>query len=378
MTARPIVALDIGSTKVAAVAGLPHDEAPGGELLGTSLITYPTLTDAWLGDPLMVGRAIEQAVEALGLSRDVSEAYVAMSCPSLTSEQVHADITLADEPIPVRGRDLERLAHCALSQALSIDREPLLLERLGCAGNGFEGIRDPRNLPTTRLRGTFHIVMMPTAVRRLVGQAVGSAGLEIAQLTHTLPALLASVENPALNQQRALLVDVGGLTTDLGVMVGGVLHRSMFLSWGTLTCALAVAKELSVTLEQALRWVRQGMECHKPDVRLLLDRHWSTLREAIERLLKDQPRPDAALVGGRGGLIDGFVEWVEQTTGLPTQLCRSPRTSTVSDLARQVGVSAAIGLFELSVSHPSRGADRHARFLNRLLDRTRTILTEYF
>ena len=53
---RPLVALDIGSTKVACAIGLPHEQQPGFELLGSGIVAYPALTDAWLSDPLMVGR----------------------------------------------------------------------------------------------------------------------------------------------------------------------------------------------------------------------------------------------------------------------------------------------------------------------------------
>ena len=44
----PLVALDIGSTKVTCAVGLPHEHAPGFELLGSSLLSYPSLSDTWL------------------------------------------------------------------------------------------------------------------------------------------------------------------------------------------------------------------------------------------------------------------------------------------------------------------------------------------
>ena len=36
MTVQPLVALDIGSTKVACAVALPHERSPGFELLGTT------------------------------------------------------------------------------------------------------------------------------------------------------------------------------------------------------------------------------------------------------------------------------------------------------------------------------------------------------
>ena len=78
---RPLIALDVGSTKVACALGLPR-EGGGFELLGSSLIAYPGCPDAWLDDPLLVGRSIEQALEATGVHGDFHRAFVTFSHPA--------------------------------------------------------------------------------------------------------------------------------------------------------------------------------------------------------------------------------------------------------------------------------------------------------
>ena len=374
----PLVALDIGSTKVACAVGLPHERSPGFELLGSSLVSYPALSEAWLGDPLMAGRAVEQALEATAVQGDFHRALVAINHPALTSEQVQVAVTLGDEPVTVRAQDLDRLQANALDRALGVDREPLLVERLGCVGNGFNGVRDPRGLSATRLLGTFHIVTMPMAARRALVQAVESAGLEVARLTYSLPAALASLADEEILQKRAMLIDVGGLATDVGLFTEGVLAVLDTVPWGGLRLATAIAKNLQVTMEQAITWSLEGAACRKPEVRALIEEQRKPLHQAIGRILKDQPRPDLVLLAGRGALIDGFAEWVERITGASTVLCRSPRTSRLGDLARQVGLSTAIGLLEIATRASNGAVSRSPRFLNRLIDRTRLILTEYF
>ena len=375
---QPMVALDLGSTKVACAIGLPHERSSGFELLGSSLVPYPTLSDAWLGDPLIVSRTIEQALEATAVTADFHRALVSLSHPLLESESVQTAVTLGDEPMTVRAHDLERLQRSALDQVLGIDREALMVERLGCAGNGFEGVRDPRGLSATRLAGQFHIITMPISVRRAVFQAVESAGLEVHRLTYALPAAWASMADGGLNQQRVLLIDVGGLVTDIGLFAESVLQASAIVPWGGLRLASTIAKDLHVTMDQAVTWSLEGNGCRKPEVRARIDGGWTELQRAIKRLLKDHPRPDAAFIAGRGALIDGFAEWVEQATGIPTSLVRTVRLTRVGDLARQVGLSAAIGLLE-SATQTSAGPAFHSPHLfGRLIDRTRTILTEYF
>jgi len=375
---QPLIALDIGSTKVACAIGQPHERAPGFELLASSLVPYPTCSEAWLGEPLMVSRTIEEALEAAAVRTDVDRALVTVNHPSLTSERVRVAIPLGDEPVPVRAHDLDRLQASALDQALGIDREALLVERLGCSGNGFEGVRDPRGLSATRLAGTLHVIAIPMAARRALVQAVESAGLEIARITYTLPSVWASLTDGMPHQQRALLIDVGGLSTDIGLFVDGILHAARIVPWGGLKLATAIAKDLKVTMGQALTWSLEGTACRKREVRTLLERHWAALQPAIEQVLQDEPRPDAALVTGRGALIDGFAEWVERTTGIRTSVGRSPRTSRAGDLARQVGVSPAIGLLELATHGPDAAALAPTTFMGRVLHRARAVLTEYF
>ncbi len=378
MTIQPLVALDLGATKVACAVGLPHERSRSFELLGSSLTPYPLLSDTWLGDPLMVSRTIEQALEATAVHGEFSRAWVSAHPPFLTSEHVRVGIPLADEPATVRAQDLKRLERSALHQALGVDREPLLVERLGCSGNGFDGVRDPRGLSATRLMADFHLVAIPIASRRAIVQAVESAGLEVVRLTYTLPAALASMAEERLTHQRVLLIDVGGLTSDVGLFVEGLLRDVAFLPWGGLKLAETIAKDLHVTMEQAVTWSLEGTSCRKPEVRSHVERHWALLQKAIEKVLHRQPQPDAVLLTGRGTLMDGFAEWIERTTGVSTSLCRSARTNQLGDLSRQVGVSTAIGLLELVTSTTPAPLLRSPHLFNRLIDQTRVILTEYF
>ena len=377
---QPLVALDVGTTKVACAIGLPHERSSGFELVGSSVIPYPVLTEAWLADPLLVGRTIEQALEATQVRGDFHRALVTMTHPALISEQARVVMTLADEPLTVRSQDLERLQTQAVNQVLGVDRDPLMVEPVAFAGNGFDGVRDPRGLAATRLAGTYHIVTIPMSARRALVQAVESAGLEVARLTYTLPALWASVADEPLRSKRVLLIDVGGLTTDLGLFIEGSLQRTASLPWGGVILAAMIAKTFQVTMDQAVTWSRDGTAAgHREDVRAFIEHQWDAIAKALGRLRKGEPRPDAILVAGRGALMDGLAEWIEHTTDIPTVLGRSGRTSTLSDLSSQVALGAAIGMLELATRTPSALATfRSPHLLNRLLDRTRTILTEYF
>lgn len=378
---RSWLALDLGATKVACAIGRPRGEHPGGiELLGSSLVAYPAIAETWMNDVPMAAEAISRAIEEAGVSAEITQAVVAIRPPSLVSERVRSALVLGDEPVAIRARDLERLHAHALEAVLGIDREPLWMERLGCDGNGFEGIQDPLGLPASRLIGTFRIVTMPLAVRRAVVQAVESAGLEVAQIVWTLPAAFASVASHRALPPRVFMIDIGGLTTDIALFRDGVCWDVRVVPWGGVRTAMGLAAALRVTIAHAMQWTREGASCRQADARAFIERQWAVLAQAIDEALAGEPRPDGVLLTGGGALSDGCVEWIERATRAPTSLARPDPRLALGDLSRQVGLSAAIGAVMLAARQTtllsSTRPARHA--VDRLLHRAASILTEYF
>ncbi len=377
MKSHPLLALDLGSTKVACAIGVPHQQSPGFSLLGSSVVPYPEVSERRLTDPPVMGRAIEQAVAEAGFASPVSRALVTCSYAGLSSHQVRSSVPLADEPVPVRSRDLLRLARGALDQVLGVDQEPLLIERIRCSGNGFDAVQDPRGLPATRLSGEFHIITMPIAARRALAQAMESAGLDVEQLTFSLQAD-AGMLGERRTSGRVLLIDLGGSTVDIGLFVEGRLAASTILPWGGMSVALAIACELRVTVDRAIALSLGGLSSTKREVRHMTERRLSELGQAIGGVTQGEPLPDHAYVAGRGGLIDGVVEWVERATKIETSLLRHPQVQQSGDLSTQLGLGAALGLLELATGDARCRPATSPRLLNRVIGLTQSLLTEYF
>jgi len=369
------IALDLGATKVACAIGAPLEGRPGYELLGSSLVPYPSCSTSWPDDPLTMGRAIEQALEATAVAGEFLSGHLAISHPQLRAQTVQAAVTLGDEPVTVRGRDVDRLTEAALAQMLGVDRDALVVELLGCSGNGFDDVRDPRGLSATRLVGRFHVVTMPVALRRLVTQAVESAGLEAASFTYSLQAD-AALES-AQSAQRCLIIGLGGLSTSAGLFIEGQLTSTQIVPWGGIAFAQQLAQDLRLTFEQASTLSLQGLGSRRLEVRRSLEDALHPLERAIRQVLKQRPLPERVLVTGRGALMDGFVEWVERVTTCKTAVLRNARIQA-SDLARHVGFNTAIGLLDRTGAYTAPPAAASVRLVNRLVSRTKTLLTEYF
>ena len=379
MSAASLIALDLGTTRVACAIGRRNGLAPGFELLGTSVVPYPVRVEAWPCDPLLIGRTIEQAIEATAVTGTFAEAHVSFTDPLLRAQVVQASVDLADEPIAVRQRDVERLTAAALSQALGVDREALLVERLACSGNGFTGVRNPVGCAATRLTGLFHIVAMPMTARRAIVQAVEAAGLEVANLTYSLAATAAGLDGLG-GSRRTLVIDLGGLATDIGYVTEGRLLNSQTVPWGGTTLTVDIAKTARTTLEQATTLSLEGLGEARPEARACLEGRLVALEQALQAVQREQPLPDQLVLTGRGALIDGLVEWAERVTGVSAAVGRSTRTQAISELARQIALTPAVGLLELA-TQPLAAAPVTARphnLMGRLLDRTKILLAEYF
>lgn len=358
MKRQPVLAIDIGSTKAAWAVGqrgldrgviIPGQppRAPF-DLLGYGVAPFESSSGDWPSDPHVLAETLERAMDQAGIAKIPERGIVAVSHPALQHHQVTAQIDLADEPIMIRRADMERVQSLAVTQHLSIDRELLAVEPLGYAGNGFSGVRDPRGLTATRLTGAFHLVTVPMAVRRILLNALEWLGIELDQLTYSLKALVAGGVAGDSHRERILLIDLGGSVTDLALIDRGWLVKSETVSWGG-------------------RFVKNA-EC------------LARLHQHLEPFLHEEMPPARAIVTGRAALIDGLLEWVEQISGMPAALGRSPWAQPLGDLPQQIALSPVLGMLALGIEPHARPVASAAspRLMDRLLARTKALLVDYF
>ncbi|MBI4354410.1 MAG: hypothetical protein HY595_04160, partial [Candidatus Omnitrophica bacterium] len=299
MRRQPFLVIDISSKGIAWAIGQPTVQPKPSpfELLGWG--TVDTETPQW--DPAGLAHAIERVLKGVTLTSLPDRASVCLSHPALSHHRVTTQVDLADEPIMIRERDLERLRSLSVTQAMPIDHELLALEPLGYAGNGFSGVTDPRGLTATRVRGTFHLITVPLALRRALGQALESLGIELEGLTYRPKALVAGGVLGEGRQQRSLLVDGDGIVWDLALVDQGRIVEGTTLRWDV-------------------------KDTEMGDTKQILD-NW---------FVSPNCPPSRAVITGRIALVDGMVERLEQATGVSAVLGRSPWAQSLGDLSRQV------------------------------------------
>ena len=378
LPAKPAVraALEIGSAKVACV--IARDVGDDWQIAGAGVARYPSTATAWPCEIAVMARTIEQAIEAAGCGEMPDEALAVVSHPQLLHTRITAQVELAQEPVAIRRHDVERLRAQALAQSLGLDQDALAVTTLGCSGNGFEDVPDPRGLTATRLRGTFHVVAMPLSLRRAVVRACDQAGVEVRTFLYSLPASARACLTP-VDGGRVLVIDVGGVQVDAGVFVEQRLTASTTVPWGGQVLSHAVASDGRLTSTQALAASLEGLASSNPSVRKMLEEQLPAVRDGLARLLEGQPKPDAAVIAGGGALIDGLAEWFERELGLPCRVGRSPRVAQQGELWHQLALGASVGALEMTAGPPASLTPRAPRGrFTRLLATAHSILNDYF
>lgn len=392
----PVLALDLGTTKVTCAVGQPlavpisslgwTHQPLAVQLLGCGMAAYPTLTPG-MGQTHLMAQAIEEAVAASGMTTPLDRAVVAVTHPALAHACIDAQIEVADEPATIRAHELNRLRRQAISQALGLDRDVLLLEGLNYSGNGFDHIVDPYGLCATRLRGQFHFITLPQAIRQSIMLALEAAGLELDRLSYTLKSLTSaswSLGNdvrraPEAVSERTLIVDIGGSCTDAALVQSDRILRASTVAVGGLTVLEEVAKACHLQADHALTASLEGFTSQKPTVRKLVERALRPLHELLHGVLQQEVPPVLTIVTGRGAMIDGIVEWIETLTGIKTVLGRHALAKPLGDVSQQLAFTPVLALLENVCRRPEpRSSSRSARLFSRVVDRTKRILVEYF
>ncbi len=230
-----MMALDIGTTKVAAVIGKRSDDdkleisgigcVESGGLYKGGIVDMPRTVDA-------VARAVEEAELMSGLNIPAATVGIAGSHVRSMNSRGVVMVTRGDREISISDRD--RAIDAAKPKMLPVDQDIL-----HCIPHEFfvdyqGGIKDPSGMSGSRLEVDVHLVTVHTAGKQNVVKAVERSGYQPDELVLES---LASSEGVLTDDEKELgvmVVDIGGGTTDICLYMQGS-------PW--LTCAVPLGGE---------------------------------------------------------------------------------------------------------------------------------------
>ncbi|TAN48577.1 MAG: cell division protein FtsA, partial [Betaproteobacteria bacterium] len=220
-----IVALDIGTTKVAAlVAELQPDGAL--EILGMGSHESRGLKKGVVVNIEETVAAIQRALEEAELMADckITSAYAGIAGSHIRSFNSTGMVAVKDRE--VSALDVERAVETAKAVNIPTDQQILHVLRQEFIIDGQEDVREPIGMSGVRLEVKVHIVTGAVSAAQNIVKCVRRCGLEVNDL---ILQPLASARAVLSDDERELgvcLMDIGGGTTDLAVFTHGAIRHT--------------------------------------------------------------------------------------------------------------------------------------------------------
>lgn len=242
--------------------------------------------------------------------------------------------------------------------------------------DGHDGIVNPLGMTGKHLTVNLHLILNASAVVQNIVNAINKSGVVVHGVVLQQLASAESVLTADEKEMGAVLVDVGGGTTDIAVYQNGSIWHSEVLPIGGSLITKDIAIGLKAPLEEAEQLKKGAGNVFPEEVseeevievdevgsrrrrtysrRLLcqiIQARCDEILEAVARVKRDLGIRSDLITGmvftGGGSLLDGMIERAEATLDLPVRLGYPVNVARPSQEIFHPGYSTALGLLKYS------------------------------
>src|SRR5258706_8727056 len=248
-----IVGLDIGTTKIACIAGEVTED--GVDIIGIGTAPSKGLRRGYVVNIRATVASIQQAVdEAENMAGcEISTVYAAISGAHVRGLNSHGIVAVKDKE--VREADIARVIDAAKAVAIPMDREVLHVLPQQYVVDDQDGIRDPLGMAAVRLEARVHIVTTAVASAQNVIKCANRCNLQVADIVLESLASSQAVLEDDEKELGVALVDIGGGTCDIMVYAdGAIVHTSVLpLGGGHVTNDIATLMRTPLDAAEKLK-----------------------------------------------------------------------------------------------------------------------------
>ncbi len=246
-----IAAIDIGSTKIVAVAGRKH---PNGQV-EVLAIEKVASTGVKRGIVLNIDetvKAIRQVVSALEqrLNIKLSEVFVGVAGHNVRT-MVNQCYNFIKEGNEINTFDLEQLLQDSYRIILEPDEKILHVIPQYYTVDHESGIKKPVGHSGQRIEGHFHVVIGRLSAISNVEKCIERAGLRLNGLLFTPLASSGAVLSEEEKEAGVVVVDIGAGVTELALFQDGVLRHSAIVPFGGNVITDDIKEGCAVLFKQA-------------------------------------------------------------------------------------------------------------------------------
>jgi cell division protein FtsA len=227
-----VVGLDIGTTKICAIIAEIGDG--GLEIIGVGTAPAQGLRRGVVVHIEDCVRSISEAVAKAELMADVKvqAVYAGVAGGHIKSFNSRGVIAVSSQDHEIREHDVKRVIDAAQAIAIPLDREVIHVLPQEYIVDDQDGIKNPVGMSGVRLESEVHIVTgAVTSVQNIV-KSVERSGLKVADIVLEPLASSRAVLTEDEEELGVALIDIGGGTTDIGMVIDGALRFSSIIALG--------------------------------------------------------------------------------------------------------------------------------------------------
>ncbi|MBU6158939.1 MAG: cell division protein FtsA [Bacteroidetes bacterium] len=229
-----IVGLDVGTTKIAAIAGRMNEHGKL-EILGFGRATSHGVKHGMVLNIDKTISAIQQALENCyksnpGLS--IKEVYVGIAGHHIKSLQTRGDIVREDNENEISQKDVDRLIKDQHQTYIPAGDQIIDIIPQEYTVDNISNLQSPVGYSGVKVGANFHIITGDRNAIRNIKRSVEKSSLQVKDLVLQPLASAAAVMCEQDLEAGVAIVDIGGGTTDLAVFYEGILRATAVIPFG--------------------------------------------------------------------------------------------------------------------------------------------------
>ncbi|HVU56738.1 MAG TPA: cell division protein FtsA [Puia sp.] len=229
-----IVGLDIGTTKIAAIAGRKNEYGKL-EILGFGRANSNGVKHGQVLNIDETIKAIRVALDncyASNPNLEISEVYVGIAGHHIKSLQTRGDIVRQNTEDEITRREIDQLIADQYKTYIPAGDQIIDVIPQEFTVDNFQNIPNPIGYGGVKVGANFHIITGDKNAIRNINRAVEKSNLHTKDLVLQPLASAAAVMGQEDLEAGVAIVDIGGGTTDLAVFYEGILKHTAVIPFG--------------------------------------------------------------------------------------------------------------------------------------------------
>ena len=229
-----IVGLDIGTTKIAAIAGRKNEWGKL-EILGFGRANSNGVSHGQVLNIDQTIKAIQQALMNCYESNpdlEIKEVYVGVAGHHIKSLQTRGDIVRQDSETEIKREEIEQLIDNQRKTFIPAGDQIIEVIPQDFHVDNFQNIKDPVGYNGVKVGANFHIITGDRNAIRNINRAIERSHLKTKDLVLQPLASAAAVMSEVDMEAGVAILDIGGGTSDLAIFYDGILKHTAVIPFG--------------------------------------------------------------------------------------------------------------------------------------------------